>query len=336
MDGDPPAEENFDSLSIEARFAHSNWKARCSAYDEAARLLSDGLASGQIFSDIRAIIKKALAETSPAALEKGSALVVNIIKFGQRMEDNAELIFAGLASKCLVSPKSSVKSNTQDILVALVEFHELQDMVIDYLIGLFENKSPKVAASAISLFKTLLSEFGVKTISPKKALKKLSTILEAKDKNVREEAKQLTIEIQLWISDAIKPHIGEVKPVLLTELEAEFGKNSSRPVPKRLLKSQQIAASGDSSDGASTSRFPEGALSTMMSKVPDTSENDFYDPVDVTKLIPKTFNSTITSPKWQDRKEALEGLLRVLSVPKYVVTADYSVIGKSKFISFQP
>ncbi|KAH8917186.1 hypothetical protein BT69DRAFT_1339394 [Atractiella rhizophila] len=32
MDGGPPAEEDFDKLTIEDRIKHKNWKARLSGY----------------------------------------------------------------------------------------------------------------------------------------------------------------------------------------------------------------------------------------------------------------------------------------------------------------
>lgn len=44
-------------------------------------------------------------------------------------------------------------------------------------------------------------------------IKFLSKLIEDRDKNVREETKQLIVEIYRWIGPAIKPKLSDLKPV---------------------------------------------------------------------------------------------------------------------------
>ena len=44
-------------------------------------------------------------------------------------------------------------------------------------------------------------------------VKYLPKLIEDRDKNVREETKQLIVEIYRWIGAAIKPKLADLKPV---------------------------------------------------------------------------------------------------------------------------
>ena len=57
------------------------------------------------------------------------------------------------------------------------------------------------------------SDFGGKVIKMKSLVQAIPTLLSHSDKNVREETKQMAIEIYKWIRDAIKPQLQNIKPV---------------------------------------------------------------------------------------------------------------------------
>ena len=50
-------------------------------------------------------------------------------------------------------------------------------------------------------------------MSVKPLLKQLQTLLEDRDKTVREETKLLVIEIYRWIGPALKPQLSSLKPL---------------------------------------------------------------------------------------------------------------------------
>lgn len=69
-------------------------------------------------------------------------------------------------------------------------------------------------------------------------LKATMPLLDHRDKNIREEGKQLIVESYRWVGDIMKQQLTGLKPVQLTELEAEFGKVSEagRAKPERYLR----------------------------------------------------------------------------------------------------
>lgn len=61
---------------------------------------------------------------------------------------------------------------------------------------------------------TFYREFGSKVFNIKPLLKKLQSILEDRDKGVRDEAKLLAIEIYLWIGPTpVKANLANLKPL---------------------------------------------------------------------------------------------------------------------------
>jgi len=63
-------------------------------------------------------------------------------------------------------------------------------------------------------------DFGTKVISVKPLLKQLQTLLEDRDKTVREETKLLVVEIYRWIGPALKPQLTSVKPIQVFVLQS--------------------------------------------------------------------------------------------------------------------
>ena len=58
-----------------------------------------------------------------------------------------------------------------------------------------------------------LRDFGTKIIQVKPVVKQIQRLLEDRDKTVREEGKQLVVEIYRWIGAALKPQLQSLKPV---------------------------------------------------------------------------------------------------------------------------
>jgi cytoskeleton-associated protein 5 len=72
---------------------------------------------------------------------------------------------------------------------------EKADIVLEELLKGTDQKNPKISSTCISTITQALKEFGNKVVGIKPLVKKIPTLLADRDKGVREEAKQLTIEI---------------------------------------------------------------------------------------------------------------------------------------------
>lgn len=121
-----------------------------------------------------------------------------------------------------------------------------------------------------------------------------------------------------WIGQALKPHIASLVAGLLTELEGEFDKvKNEKAEPTRYLRSQQekqqalqvaAAASGNGDDG--------DVDDDDTNQQEELDPMDLLDPVDILSKLPKNFYDLLEAKKWQERKESLEALQKLLENPK--------------------
>ena len=103
-------------------------------------------------------------------------------------------------------------------------------------------------------------------------LKQISKILQNKDKAVREEGKNLCIDLFRWIGAALKPQMHDLNPIQVSELEEAFEKVSGeRPSRSRYLRSEQEKISkaqeaGDAPTGAGENFF-DGTSITVRGRI---------------------------------------------------------------------
>ncbi len=65
---------------------------------------------------------------------------------------------------------------------------------------------------------SICREFGHKAIGIKPIVKQIQTLLEDRDKNVREETKVMVVEMYRWVGAALKPQLANLKPVQVSLL----------------------------------------------------------------------------------------------------------------------
>lgn len=247
----------YKKLPIEERCVHKLWKARVDGYEEAAKLFRaiDDEKSPE-WNKFLGLMKKFVIDSNALAQEKGlEAALVFVENCGHAGKTVGEVI-SGIVTKCLGAPKTKTKELGIQIALMYVEI-EKHEMVVEELIKGFDQKNPKIVATCVSTVLLALREFGAKVVNVKPLVKKIPALLSDRDKTVREEAKQLTIEIFRWIGPVFKTQIQSLPQVVLTELETEFEKaKNDKPIPSRYLRSQQqkqiqeaVAASNDDEAG---------------------------------------------------------------------------------------
>lgn len=251
-------ESEWRKLPIDECCVHKVWKARVYGYEEAAKLFKklDDEKSPE-WNKYLGLIKKFVIDSHAMAQEKGlEAALIFVENCGHAGKTVGE-VMSGIVTKCLGAPKAKTKELGMQVALMYVEI-ERHEQAIDELIKGFENKNPKILLSCVSTVLQALREFGSKVVNVKPLVKKIPQLLSDRDKLVRDEAKQLTVEIFRWIGPVFKTQIQSVPQVTLTELEAEFEKvKNDRAVPTRYLKSQQekitleavVADNGDEEDG---------------------------------------------------------------------------------------
>ncbi|KAI8337676.1 armadillo-type protein [Chlamydoabsidia padenii] len=321
-------EENYQSLSITDRLNHKVWKARCSAYTELHDLFKTTV-NDVDFHQYEGYLKTIATDVNAVAQETGLNTIYQYVNNAPNPSSSCESVVAALVQKCLGASKAGTKQKATDIILLYAELG-MADPVVTLVLPGLDAKQPKLVAQTVMVLRELIRQFGVPTVNPKPLMKILSKLFGHTDKNVRAEAFTLTTELYRWIGPAINPSLATLKPVQTKELEAAFAKlPSDRPTPERLLRSEQQkmteAATMDVGIGGSHNGLDD--TGEPMEEV-YVDSYDLADPLDLTAKLSGNFYELLESKKWQERREALDSLLKFTKVPK-LMDNDYTYLIKA-------
>ncbi|XP_049429948.1 cytoskeleton-associated protein 5 isoform X1 [Epinephelus fuscoguttatus] len=321
-------------LPIDQKCEHKVWKARLNGYEEALKLFQriEDEKSPE-WGKYLGLIKKFVTDSNAVAQLKGLEAALAFVENAHVAGKTTGEVVSGVVTKVFNQPKARAKELGTDICLMYIEI-EKGEVVQDELLKGLDNKNPKIVVACIETLRKALSEFGSKIVTLKPVVKILSKQFESREKAVRDEVKQLAIEIYKWIRDALRPPLQNINSVQLKELEEEWVKLPTTP-PKqtRFLRSQQDlkakfeqqqAQGGDQSDG-------DDEAETVTAVDP----YELLEAVEILSKMPKDFYDKIEAKKWQERKEALEAVEALSKNPKLengdygdLVRALKKVVGK--------
>lgn len=111
----------------------------------------------------------------------------------------------------------------------LVEI-EASEAVVESLVQGFANRQPKIVAGCAAVLTAIVEAFGPAAINVKALLKALPKVFDNTDKNARDQAKALAIELHRWLGDGIAGSFKDIKPVQVggnLQLTLQSAPNSS-------------------------------------------------------------------------------------------------------------
>ncbi|CAG2202668.1 CKAP5 [Mytilus edulis] len=200
-------------LPAEEKCQHKTWKARLAGYEEVTKIFSQQTdPKSPEFQRYAGLMKKFVTDTNAVAQEKALDAVLAFVENAAVASRVTADVVSGVIAKCLGAPRQKTKDKGTEIVLMFVEI-EKPDVVQECLLQGTENKNPKIVVGSIQLLRMALHDFGYKVMPIKPVMKILPKLLEDRDKNIREETKQLVIEIYRWIGNAIKPQMSHFKPV---------------------------------------------------------------------------------------------------------------------------
>ena len=125
MDGPPPQEEDFSTLSVTDRLAHKNWKARVSAYETLVKTFqntaSDADPAFKPYTN-NDLLKRIVADANAVAQEKGVECVVALVKYaGETVAKSREAVMPVLVEKCFGSSRAGTKAQAVELTLQYVE-----------------------------------------------------------------------------------------------------------------------------------------------------------------------------------------------------------------------
>ncbi|VDM16133.1 unnamed protein product [Hydatigera taeniaeformis] len=304
------------------------WKARMAGYDEAIKLFqTQSSEKSAVFGDYIGLLKKVVTDSNAFAQEKGLDVVLAFVENASIAPRAASDVCAAVVGKCMNASRPKTKEKGIEILLYYIEL-EKTDVVIEEVLKGLSLKQPKIVVGCLQTLRTALSLFGSKIISIKLILKDALRLLEDRDPNIRNESKELVVEMYRWAGAPIKTQLSSLKPVQLTELESEFAKCSGqKPVPTRYLKSQRPKDLPQQSNNAAATEDP-GFNEREDGNDVELDPYELADPVNVLSKLPNDFFEQIEAKKWQDRKEALS-LIENLSDTIRLAPGDYGELMKA-------
>ncbi|XP_005107466.1 cytoskeleton-associated protein 5 [Aplysia californica] len=320
-------DSEWQKLPTEEKCQHKVWKARVAGYEEATKLFRGLDEKSQEFSRYAGLMKKFVTDSNAVAQEKGLDAVLAFIEnastniCGRTCHD----VVSGVVTKCLNASKQKTKEKGMEIIMLYVEA-EKPDIVQECLMTGMENKQPKVVVGCVQTVTMALRDFGTKVIQVKPLLKLLPKLLDDRDKNVREETKQLVIELYRWIGAALKPQMTNFKPIQVQEFEGEFEKlPPGKPVQSRFMRSQQELKAKIEEQAAAAEGTGDGGGDGGANEEEAIDPFDLMTAVDILEKLPKNFYEQIEAKKWQERKEVLEAVQKLSENPK-LENGDYSAL----------
>lgn len=316
-------------LPTDEKCAHKAWKARLAGYEEATKLFSTLDEKSPEFSKFLGLMKKMVTDSNAIAQEKALEAVLAFVENAHVAGKTSGEVCSGVVAKCLNASRAKTKERGMEILMMFIEI-EKQEVVQEELIKGLTNKQPKVVAGCVQALREALRGFGSKTMPIKPLVKYIQPLLENRDKIVREEGKMLVVEMYRWCGAALKPQLANLKPVQVTELEAEFENvGSTKAVQTRFLRSQQDLKAKMEAQAVAAENGEEGSEDEDEGEVAaDVDPYELMEPVDILSKIPKDFYDKIEAKKWQERREALEAVQKLVENPK-LESGDYHDLVKA-------
>ncbi|GAA6011628.1 hypothetical protein JCM11491_004710 [Sporobolomyces phaffii] len=350
MDGAPPSgSDDFESLPIRDRLAHKVWKARLSAYSAIINLATKTIDEDDPFFHEQYLdgqsIREWVRDANAVAQDKGVEAACKVVEMGGKsLARTRSEVVPSVVEKCLGSARASTKQKGIELCLLYVEMEEdLGEGVVSDVVTGLEFKQPKVVAGCVTVLKELVHSFGPKAVSLKPILQTLPKIFAHADKTVRSEGSLLCLSLHSYLGPALAPHLSELKPVQVKELQESFDKSDrgetdgygfGKLIPSRFLwtvkrdmrvREAEGALEGGPADG-DAGNGPE------VEDEPAEPEDLAIDPfelataIQVVNSLPPDFYTHLSSSKWKDRKElALEPLVTLLSSSiKYDAGSNYT------------
>ena len=328
----PPGDGiDISQLSFEERLAHKNWKVRLEAYKELSRLFHLApTPKDSIFREYWEAVKKAPYEQNAAAQESALGFVVSFLKCSDLALKSRSSLVGPLVEKGLLASKPTSRASVLESLMLLIEAESATPIIEEMLqiIG-NNNKQQKLVLAILNALKELVKAFGGQVIPWKMIFKQISgeIYFGHADKNIRQEAMNLVIEIHRWIKDAAFNQIEGLRPVQMKEIQEQCSQNVLIPTPSRWLSSQKPEDDGDKEADATCvqseqamppeqSPIQKNNLPELPEPVATTDDYEITTPIDVLSQISDTFYESMSSGKWKDRKDALDTLLTIVKVPR--------------------
>lgn len=197
-------DEEYKKLPLEDRCVHKLWKARVNGYEEVTKLFRQiDDEKSQEFGKYLGLVKKFVGDSNAMGQEKGlEATLAFVENYGHAGKTVGE-VMSGIVTKCIAAPKTRTRELALQVTLMYIEIERIEAVQEELLKGM-EHKNPKIVTACVNACTVALREFGSKVFPVKPLVKKISVLFADRDKNVRDEARQMVVEMYRWVGGALR------------------------------------------------------------------------------------------------------------------------------------
>ncbi|EGG16408.1 XMAP215 family protein [Cavenderia fasciculata] len=313
------ADDEKPSGPLEERLTHKNWKWKVSAYEELTqKFRSAEDSTGPLYNEYGPKFKTLLADSNPMSQEKVLDTLGAFIDRCDTVNKFAPQWVSVLVEKGFGSTRPKAKDKTIELLLATIEA-DSPEPVNESLLKGATSTSPKILIASIIGLRESLKTFGPKIVPIKPILKQCPPWFEHRDKNVRDEASALLVEIYRWMGKTISSWLESLSAIQMKALQEQFDKLPQEPAaPLKYMRSEAAKALAAAKAGGSAQKV----------EVEEIDPYTMLNSVDVLKKIDPEFWTGVEEKKWQIRSEHMENLQKILSSAEKIENADYSELVK--------
>ncbi|VDI52331.1 cytoskeleton-associated protein 5 [Mytilus galloprovincialis] len=281
-------------LPAEEKCQHKTWKARLAGYEEVTKIFSQQTdPKSPEFQRYAGLMKKFVTDTNAVAQEKALDAVLAFVENAAVASRVTADVVSGVIAKCLGAPRQKTKDKGIEIVLMFIEI-EKPDVVQECLLQGTENKNPKIVVGSIQLLRMALHDFGYKVMPIKPVMKILPKLL---------------------LKTRPRTFVEQLSNTNVTELEGEFEKlGNEKAQQQRFMRSQQDLKA--KMEEAAATAGEEGGDDGGEEEEEAIDPYELMPSVDILKQLPADFFDKIEAKKWQERKEALDALLKLVQNPK--------------------
>ncbi|XP_022647392.1 protein mini spindles-like isoform X2 [Varroa destructor] len=267
--------EDVSHLPLVQRMQHKQMGNKEKGWADCEAFLKELPEEDSQFKEYAPLIKKTLKEKSPKSIMLALSCLGPLVRGYTLDEAEYADLFGHMCTNILNHANKNIASQCRDVFNVCIE-REQHDAVVDACVkAATSSKTPKVHEVNVAFLVTALKDYGPGVINLRK-VKPVLTLVTSANGNVRNECRNLIMEMYRWAKDDMKPLLKDLpEKNLPKECEFEAFKDET-PQPVKFTRAMQEARSKAISSGAD-----KAALAAATPLI-----GCLVDPIDIFKKIP--------------------------------------------------
>ncbi|XP_028967219.1 cytoskeleton-associated protein 5-A, partial [Galendromus occidentalis] len=267
--------EDVSHLPLVQRMQHKQMGNKEKAWADCASLLKELPEGDPQFKEYSSLIKKTLKEKSPKSIMLSLSCLEALLQ-GCTLDDSEyNDLFGHICGNLLNHANKNIASQARDALNICIEREQNDNLVDACVKAATSSKVPKVHEVNLAFLVQALKDYGPGVVNLRK-VKPVLTLVTSANGNVRNECRNLIMEMYRWAKDDMKPLLKDLPEKNLPK-ESDFeALRDEKPEAVKFTRAVQKAKEKAISSG----QDPVAVVAAS------TVVDSLVDPIDIFKKIP--------------------------------------------------